>query len=271
MSLSDDTSASTLPPPPRPRAGNGEELIPDTSSKQIRALTNDEIARAMEHVSDTYAPIITVVAETGLRISEVLGITWGVLDLELEVLSVEGQLGSDGTLRKRTKNKLGRVIPISARCAATLRELRRSMQEGGYRTGPEALVFVTRTGLPQSRRNVLRAWQTALETVGIEGAGLHSAAALVRLAADRGERPGHLRAEAGRALAGRDDDRPLRPPAGRRRRADREAPQRAVEQQRIRSREARRARAFVVLGPGPSMATPGNALATTSLRRADAR
>lgn len=36
---------------------------------------------------------------------------------------------------------------------------------------PDRFVFVTRTGRPQSRRNVLRAWQAA---VGIEGVGLHT-------------------------------------------------------------------------------------------------
>ena len=58
--------------------------------------------------------------------------------------------------------------------AAILREHRAWMEDEGYDVSDGALVFVTRNGLPQSRRNVLRSWQAALETVGIEGAGLHS-------------------------------------------------------------------------------------------------
>jgi integrase len=48
------------------------------------------------------------------------------------------------------------------------------LAEEGYRTDGEALIFVTKTGRPQSRRNCLRAWQNALQAVGVEGVGLHS-------------------------------------------------------------------------------------------------
>ena len=52
----------------------GEELLlPDDEPREARALTDDEIAAAMEHVGETFAPIVSFTAETGLRISEVLG------------------------------------------------------------------------------------------------------------------------------------------------------------------------------------------------------
>ena len=115
-----------------------------------------------------------LISETGLRVSEAIGLTWEVLDLDNELVSIEAQLAKDGTIRRATKTKRSRLIPISARAAAALREHRTRMAEAGHPTEGEALVFVTRSGKPQSRRNVLRAWQAALAKTGVEGAGLHS-------------------------------------------------------------------------------------------------
>jgi integrase len=97
----------------------------------------------------------------------------GSFDAAEETLVIDGQLGRDGSVR-RTKTKRERVIPISAKAAEVLRRQVERLAEEGHRTDAEALLFVTRTGKPQSRRNALRAWQNALKAVGIEGAGLHS-------------------------------------------------------------------------------------------------
>jgi integrase len=113
-------------------------------------------------------------AETALRISEVIGLTYGRVDLDEETMEVAAQMAKDGSIRPHTKSRRSRVVPLSAKAAATLRAHKARMAEEGYRTDDEALIFVTKTGRPQSRRNCLRAWQNALERIGVEGAGLHS-------------------------------------------------------------------------------------------------
>lgn len=95
-----------------------------------RALTDDEIARAMEHVGETFSALLTLRSESGPRVSEALGLRWPVVDLDAETITIAGQLGIDGNVRE-TKTKRMRMIPISARAAAVLREHRARMIEQG--------------------------------------------------------------------------------------------------------------------------------------------
>ena len=110
---------------------------------------------------------IAFTAETGLRISEVLALRWADVDAEQGALVV-----------RSTKTKTTREIGISQAAADVLRDHRTratsSSLVGITALAPDALVFQTRTGRPQSRRNVLRAWQEALAEIGIEDAGLHT-------------------------------------------------------------------------------------------------
>ena len=55
-----------------------------------------------------------------------------------------------------------------------LREHKEQMDEDGFRTDDDALIFQTRPGAAQSRHNVYRSWTAALQKISVEGAGLHS-------------------------------------------------------------------------------------------------
>lgn len=158
-----------------------------------RYLAPDELERLLDKLTDTYRPAVFICVYAGLRISEALGLRWRDLDLEAGTLTVSGQLGLDGQ----------RVPVKTAASAATvdllpvlLRELRehRSRVAGQEprRLPPEALVFTTLHGKPQSRRNALRAVHKAGDAAGLNGdgrepVGLHdlrhsfAAAALERL------------------------------------------------------------------------------------------
>jgi integrase len=155
----------------RARELYGAKMLPKTAAKTPRALDDAEVARAMEHVTESFSALLTLLSESGCRISEALGLVWPNLDLDLETIEIAGQLGGSGEIRE-TKTKQTRTIPISSRAAAVLREHRERMREQGHDV-EAGLVFVTKNGRPQSRRNVLRAWQTALEKIGVD-ATLHS-------------------------------------------------------------------------------------------------
>jgi integrase len=155
----------------RARAVYGDELLPDKPAKQARALSDLEIARALEHVSETFMPIIVLKGETGFRISELLGLTWSRLDFELGTVEVAGQLYGDKVRATKTKRK--RTVPLSAKAIQLLRRHRETMRAQGHPVAGDAFVFVTTTGAPQHRRNVLRAWTTALEKIGVD-ADLHA-------------------------------------------------------------------------------------------------
>ncbi|HEX2462553.1 MAG TPA: tyrosine-type recombinase/integrase [Vicinamibacterales bacterium] len=125
----------------------------------------------MEHVSEAFSALLTLLPESGIRVGEALGLAWPCVDLQRETIAIVGQLGPDGDVRE-TKTKRQRVIPISFRAASALREHRVCMLEQGQNVDT-GLVFVTRNGKPQSKRNALLAWTAALDKIDVD-ANLHS-------------------------------------------------------------------------------------------------
>jgi integrase len=154
-------------PVKRAREIHGDTLLPVWTPKAQRALTDDEVLAALGRVGEAFRSVVAFTAETGLRISEVLALRWSDVDLN------EGAL-----IVRSTKTKTMREIGISSAAVEVLRGHRAratsSALVGISAIAPDALVFQTRTGRPQSRRNVLRAWQDALAETGIGGCGLHT-------------------------------------------------------------------------------------------------
>ena len=105
-------------------------------------------------MTDTFRPVAMACAYTGLRVSEALGLRWRDVDLDADTLDVTGQLGNAGERLATTKTQASaatvRVLP------ALRRELKAHRSRQAARNialvGPDALVFTTTSGKPQSRR-----------------------------------------------------------------------------------------------------------------------
>ncbi len=145
-----------------------------------RYLNAAELERLLAQMKDTFRPVAATCAYAGLRISETLGLRWRDLDLKAGTITVAGQLGATGTRLDTTKTtSSAATVPM---LPALRRELvahrSREAGRGLARVRPDELVFQTSRGLPQSRRNVLRAVHRAGDTVGlnpegVEQVGLH--------------------------------------------------------------------------------------------------
>jgi integrase len=158
-----------------------------------RYLTAAEIERLLGKLTDTFRPVVAVCTFGGLRISEALGLRWRDIDLKAGKLTVAGQLGADGTHVPVKSSASEATIDLLPALGRELRAHRaRVATHDRRRVHPDALVFTTRRGNPQSRRNALRAVQKAAEAAGLNGkgrapVGLHdlrhslAAAALERL------------------------------------------------------------------------------------------
>jgi integrase len=145
-----------------------------------RYLTADELERLLAMMSETFRPVAAACAYAGLRISEALGLRWRDVDLSTGTLAVTGQLGAAGARLTTTKTI------ASAAAVPMLPALRRELvahrtRQASVNLGllhPDALVFTTARGKPQSRRNGLRAVHIAgdkakLNGDGLEPVGLH--------------------------------------------------------------------------------------------------
>ena len=149
---------------PRRRAGRA------WSVRERRFLTRPELGRLLEEVPAKWRPLFELLAATGLRISEAIGLRWS--DRALEGSSAHLQVRRAVVRRAivAPKSRHGaRLIPLSAELAATLRDHRpRAAAEDAY-------VFPGRDDGPSDpgslRRRVL---VPAAKRAGLTGVGFHT-------------------------------------------------------------------------------------------------
>jgi integrase len=137
-----------------------ENVNPDTP-----APTMEEVFAVTDAVSDYIRPVVTMMALTGMRISEVLGLTWQVV--EGKQLAVTQQLSNSRehlTTPKSKKSK--RAFEIDAAIAAVLHEARLREFAKGLRPEPHRLVFTDAKGEPFRRGSVWSAMASASERLG---------------------------------------------------------------------------------------------------------
>ncbi len=120
----------------------------DTAPKRI--LSADELRRLIAAIDDTHRLIFEVGVETGGRIGEVLGLTWGSVDFENAAIHFEQQLDRSGELCEQKTSRSRRWVEITPGLAA---KLKLAHAAAGTPTN-EALVFTTRKGTPHDHRNI---------------------------------------------------------------------------------------------------------------------
>lgn len=142
---------------------------PDRTNKKSskRYLTTEQVDELLGELGEVFYPIIFLCAWTGLRISEVLGLTWNNFDLAAGTMTIELQW--DGRERVETKTENSKAtVPLMPEVLTRMREHRRTMAARGMQlVQRDKLAFVTLTGGPQHRRNVLRALQNAADRLGM--------------------------------------------------------------------------------------------------------
>jgi integrase len=144
---------------------------------EARVLDAKEIEELIACSLDTYKPVVSTLAYSGLRLSEALGLDWNEIDFEGGVIKVRHQLS------RATREKPARRVPLKTdaavrevvllpQLAAVLKEHRKTLlahrlyQADGY-------VFVTANGGPLYCRNVAdRGVGKAAKNAGLNREGL---------------------------------------------------------------------------------------------------
>jgi integrase len=132
--------------------------------REHRILTPAELVRLLAATSDTYRLLVELIAETGLRQSEALGLAWQNVDTKEATLTLTHQLARNGERVPLKTKRSRRSLEITGGMEAKLRDHKMAAQS----SGEHDLVFTTRLGRPLSQRNALRGFTRAAKAVGLE-------------------------------------------------------------------------------------------------------
>jgi integrase len=151
-------------------------------SVQEELLSKGEIQKVLEDLrvnEDWYYPIFAVWLGTGLRNSELIGLTWDCVRLEEGELLISKTLRRDGVYTHRrqwggTKTGKSRVVPLRDDLVVLLQEHKVQMESLGLNTR-DGLVFLT----PKTHGHLYdsgleRVWKRSQRRVGIQPRRLYA-------------------------------------------------------------------------------------------------
>ena len=131
------------------------EKLPE-DNQRIKYLSATEVTKLYAKLPESLKPIVTVARFTGLRISNILELTWEKVDLFRKVIVIG-----------KTKNGEPLGLPMNDTVFKTLKGLTK------MRHINTKLVFPSKTGTKRCRHNVSKAFKRACRRAGIEDFRFH--------------------------------------------------------------------------------------------------
>lgn len=155
---------------------------PGVARQEARHLPSGDVQKVLEAAKvSRYFPALVLIASTGLRKGEALGLSWERVDLEAGSLVVRATLGRIGNrlvISEPKTERSRRTVPLSPAVVALLRKHKVSQSEERLRAGDQwqdsGLVFTTEFGGPVDPRNLLRVLEVAASQAGVEKVGVHT-------------------------------------------------------------------------------------------------
>lgn len=155
--------------------------LPEIIKKDIKAFTVEE-QKAFEEAAKDYSQYIAYIVnlDTGLRMSELLALTWEDIDFDKAELIVNKNLVSVRNREKENGFKLVvqentsktkysiRTIPLTKRCISLLRKLKIKQQANSN------IVFCSKLGIYLTPRNYSRTFQRIVRKAKIEMCNVHT-------------------------------------------------------------------------------------------------
>jgi integrase len=146
---------------------NARQQTEDASGEQAKAMTRAELATVLQALPDRWRLPFELLAHTGLRISELLGLDWDDLELgDRPRLKIRRQCYR-GTLKQHLKTEQGRrELPLSPGMARKLWAARPARAAGP--------MFATATGTRLQERNLRRVLDVATDRAGVPWVSFHT-------------------------------------------------------------------------------------------------
>lgn len=142
----------------------------ETPEEKPKAMTRQELALVLGAFPEQWRVFFELLAHTGLRISEAIGLVWENVDLGTRPHVKVREQFYNGERSKLKSKHSRRDIPLSAGMAARLLELRRDNFHG-----PRSPVFQSRTGGELSEQNLRqRVMRPTTEALGMSWVTPHT-------------------------------------------------------------------------------------------------
>lgn len=129
-----------------------------------------------------YRNVLVLIASTGLRRGEALGLHWRDVDLAagtIKVTSTLGRVDNELTITPPKTARSRRTVPVSPAVVTLLKAQRAAqaaerLHAGDQWRGTEGLVFTTELGTPVDPRNLLRTIELAAAKAKVEDVSVHT-------------------------------------------------------------------------------------------------
>ena len=154
---------------------------PRAKKSEAKYLTAEQVSQVLGQLKDRrHLNAIVLIAFTGMRRGEALGLEWANIDFDKRVMKVRATLNRVNGKLVRTEPKTQnsrRDIALTEQAIETLKaqKLRQAQERlrAGSKWAPTDYVFTTESGGPVDGRNLLRSFQQACGRAEIHGMGIH--------------------------------------------------------------------------------------------------
>jgi integrase len=155
---------------------------PGIERREVKHLDADTVGLVLKHAETSrYHAALVLIASTGLRKGEALGLRWERVDLDggtLRVAATLSRIGDRLLITEPKTDRSRRTVPLSPAVVAMLRKHRITQKEDRLRAGNQwrdsGLVITTEFGGPVDPRNLLRVMEVAAKAADIDGVGVHT-------------------------------------------------------------------------------------------------
>ena len=157
--------------------------LPRIEREEIKPLDDGQAAALLAAAKDgELEHFITVAMFTGMRLSELLGLTWDSVDMEQGTITIDKQIARLGHreagLFTSPKSGKARTLTPAPSVMLELKAQRRfqlgaQLQAGPLWDNPHGLVFTDNTGRPLCQQYIYKRFKALLSAAGLEGVRLH--------------------------------------------------------------------------------------------------